>query len=144
MSKILGILFVMGLLTIQLVNGQNIVKESITSDSVLSDTSKVYLAVEQMPEYPGGFVEMMKYISQNLKYPAIDIEDGIESHFIVNFVVNEDGTISDIDVTKPINRKLKENCTELIKAMPKWTQGKQNGQKVKVRYTLPINIHLKK
>ncbi|MDR2010422.1 MAG: TonB family protein [Bacteroidales bacterium] len=104
--------------------------------------NQIYEKVDIMPQFSGGEKEMMKFIAQNLKYPAIAIENGIQGTVKVRFIVNRDGTISDITITKSLDSYLDREAIRVIKSMPKWIAGKQNGQNVAVYYTLPINFRL--
>lgn len=99
-----------------------------------------YTTVEQMPQYPGGEAEMMKYISKNLKYPILDKEEAIQSRVTVRFIVEKDGTLSNFEVLRGIVPEYDEATVEMIKQMPTWIPGKQNGKAVRVYYTLPIMI----
>jgi protein TonB len=99
-------------------------------------------AVEQQPEFPDGTAALYKWLGQNIKYPAIARENGIEGQVVLSFVVEKDGSITDI---KPL-RELGGGCTDeairVVKMMPKWRPGKQNGRAVKVKYTLPVKFKL--
>jgi len=107
-----------------------------------TDTNKVYIVVEQMPVYPGGEVEMNKFISSNLIVPAVYEEMGVQGRLSVRFIVSKTGEVKDI---RPINdNPLNKYLIEVIEQMPRWTPGKQNGEPVDVYYTIPMNINLKK
>lgn len=102
-------------------------------------SNTVYDAVEQMPAFPGN---LNGFISSNLKYPAIAEENGVQGRVIVQFVVDRDGSISDIKVVRSVDASLDREAVRLVRSMPRWTPGKQNGKAVRVRYTLPINFRL--
>jgi periplasmic protein TonB len=108
-----------------------------------TDTT-VYTIVEQMPEYPDGLSALFKYLGQNIKYPAISKENGIYPSTIhISFIVEKDGTLSDIKCKRGCEQYKeadKNDFIEMIRKMPTWKPGKQNGQYVRVAYTIPIKI----
>jgi periplasmic protein TonB len=115
-----------------------------TSD-VISDVveDKPYNYVEQMPEFPGGDGEMMKYLSKNIRYPAAAQRAGVEGLVVLSFVVSRTGEISEIEVVKSLGSGTDEEAVRVVKTMPKWSPGKQNGRSVPVRYTLPVRFAIK-
>lgn len=103
----------------------------------------VFVVVESMPEFPGGQQQLYKYINENIKYPVIAQENGIQGRVICQFVVNRDGSLVDIDVVRSSGEpSLDKEAVRVIKSMPKWKPGKQRGKPVRVKYTLPINFRL--
>jgi TonB family protein len=102
----------------------------------------VFDVVEQMPEFPGGAVEMMKFLSMNVKYPAEASSKGIEGRVLVKFVVEKDGSITEARVTKSVNELLDAEALRVINLMPKWKPGMQNGKPVRVFFTLPVTFRL--
>ena len=106
------------------------------------EENKVFDFVEQMPSFPDGNAALMNYLSQNIKYPVIAEENGIQGRVIVQFVVGKDGHISDVRVAKSVDPSLDKEAVRVVKGMPKWIPGKQNGQTVTVRYTLPVTFRL--
>lgn len=119
-------------------------KEVIATEPVKpkEEENKVFDVVEQMPSFPGGNAAMMNYLSQNIKYPVIAEENGIQGRVIVQFVVGKDGHISDVRVAKSVDPSLDKEAVRVVKGMPRWIPGKQNGQAVTVRYTLPVTFRL--
>lgn len=105
-------------------------------------TDKVFDKVEQMPSFPGGNAALMNYLSQNIKYPVIAEENGIQGRVIAQFVVGKDGHISDVRVAKSVDPSLDKEAVRVVKNMPKWIPGKDKGQSVNVRYTLPVTFRL--
>ena len=103
---------------------------------------EIFEFVEQMPEYPGGEDLLEKYFKENLNYPAKEKEMGVEGRVICRFIVNEDGSLSDIKIVRSISEGCDEEAIRLIKYMPYWKPGKQNGKAVKVSYNLPIIFNL--
>ena len=95
-----------------------------------------------MPSFPNGDNELMKWIGDNMKYPIIAAENGIQGRVVTTFVVERDGSIADVKVTKSVDPSLDKEAVRLIKSMPKWNPGKQNGQNVSVKFTLPVTFKL--
>ena len=103
----------------------------------------VFKVVETMPSFPGGDAALMKYISDNVRYPAIAQENGIQGRAICQFTVEKDGSISDIQILRSAgDETLDKEAKRVIKSMPKWSPGKQRGKAVRVSYTIPINFRL--
>lgn len=104
---------------------------------------KIFQFVEQMPEFPGGEKELMKYLSKHINYPSIARENDIQGTVVVQFVVNTDGSIVDV---KTVGQKkgggLEDEAVRVVNGMPKWTAGKQNGSPVRVQFSLPIRFTL--
>ena len=109
-----------------------------------SGNNGIFQVVELLPEFPGGMAELMKYLQKNLRYPQICKEQGVQGRVIVQFVVNTDSTITDVNVIKSVNPHLDEEAVRVVKAMPKWNPGKQRGEPVRVRFTLPVTFRLPK
>lgn len=102
----------------------------------------VFQVVETMPSFPGGDMAMMKFMSENIKYPVIAQENGIQGRVICQFVVNKDGSIVDVEVVRSVDPSLDKEAMRMIKSMPNWSPGKQRGKSVRVKYTLPVNFRL--
>jgi protein TonB len=103
----------------------------------------VFVVVESMPEFPGGQQALFKYLAENVKYPVIAQENGIQGRVICQFVVNKDGAIVDVEVVRSGgDPSLDKEAVRVIKSMPKWKAGKQRGKAVRVKYTLPVNFKL--
>ncbi|MBQ2182661.1 MAG: energy transducer TonB, partial [Bacteroidaceae bacterium] len=100
----------------------------------------VFDVVEHMPEFPGGMEEMMKYLSMNIRYPEAARKAGTQGRVPVNFVVEADGTISNANVLRSVSEELDAEAIRVIQNMPKWKPGMQNGQAVRVKYTIPISF----
>ena len=106
------------------------------------EENKVFDVVEQMPSFPGGMPALMQWLSQNIKYPVIAAENGVQGRVIVQFVVEKDGSVTDVHVAKSVDPSLDKEATRVVKAMPKWNPGKQNGSAVRVKYTVPVMFKL--
>ena len=103
----------------------------------------VFVVVESMPEFPGGTQALFKYLSENVKYPVIAQENGIQGRVICQFVVNRDGSIVDVEVVRSGgDPSLDKEAIRVIKSMPKWKPGQQRGKPVRVKYTVPVNFKL--
>ncbi|MGR3812273.1 energy transducer TonB [Jiulongibacter sp. NS-SX5] len=103
---------------------------------------QIFTAVEQQPEFPGGTAEMYKFIGNNIKYPAAAQRANVSGRVFVKFVVEKDGSIGKIDVLKGIGFGCDEEAIRVIKAMPKWNPGRQNGKNVRVWFTMPVFYQL--
>ena len=102
----------------------------------------IFQVVEVMPEFPGGMAACLKYLSQNIKYPVMAQENGIQGRVIVQFVVNSDGSIVDPVVVRSVDPSLDREALRVIQSMPKWKPGQQRGKAVRVRYTVPVTFKL--
>ena len=103
----------------------------------------VFVVVEKMPEFPGGQQALFKYLSENVKYPVIAQENGIQGRVICQFVVNKDGAIVDVEVVRSGgDPSLDKEAIRVIKSMPKWKPGQQRGKPVRVKYTVPVSFKL--
>ncbi len=103
----------------------------------------VFVVVEQMPEFPGGQQAMLAFLSENVKYPVIARENGIQGTCIVQFVVNKDGSIVDVEIVRSGgDPSLDKEALRVIKSMPKWRPGMLKGKPVRVKYTIPVNFKL--
>ena len=103
----------------------------------------IFVVVESMPEFPGGQQAMMRYIGENIKYPVIAQENGIQGRVICQFVIEKDGKVTDIQVVRSSGEpSLDKEAVRVINSMPKWKPGKQRGKPVRVKYTLPVNFRL--
>ena len=108
----------------------------------VKEPEKVFTAVEQMPQFPGGEAELMKYLSKNIKYPTMAMENNIQGRVVVQFVVTKTGSIGEVKVVRSVDRDLDREAIRVCKSLPKFTPGKMNGQAVNVWYTLPVNFKL--
>ena len=102
----------------------------------------VFQVVEKMPEFPGGMAACLKFLSNNIKYPTISQENGVQGKVIVQFVVNKDGSIVDPVVVRSVDPYLDKEALRVISMMPKWSPGMQRGKPVRVKYTVPVTFRL--
>lgn len=103
------------------------------------DSSKIFGAAEEMPSFPGGEKALMQYIKDNTYYPEEMCEGAAQGRVMVGFVINEDGSISDVKVLRSLTPECDEVAVKIVKGMPKWNPGKQNGKAVKTKYTVPVS-----
>ena len=104
--------------------------------------NKVFDVVEQMPSFPGGPSALMKYLSENVKYPVVAQENGVQRRVVVSFVVEKDGHITDVKVVRSVDPSLDKEAARVVKSMPSWIPGKQNGSAVRVKYNVPVSFKL--
>ena len=106
------------------------------------EETKVFDVVEQMPSFPGGPSALMQFLSSNIKYPVVAEENGVQGRVVCTFVVEKDGSITDVRVIKSVDPSLDKEAMRVVKSMPKWIPGKQNGSAVRVKYTVPVTFRL--
>jgi len=104
--------------------------------------NKVFDVVEQMPSYPGGQGALMQFLQSNIKYPVVAQENGVQGRVTISFVVERDGSITDVAVARSVDPSLDREAMRVVKSMPKWIPGKQNGQAVRVKYNVPVSFRL--
>ncbi|MEZ3590076.1 MAG: energy transducer TonB [Muribaculaceae bacterium] len=117
-------------------------KDEIVVEEKKPEPEKVFTAVEQMPQFPGGEGELMKYISSHIKYPPMAMENGVQGRVVVQFVVTKDGSVGQVKVMRGRDPDLDKEAVRVVKSLPKFIPGKMNGQAVNVWYTLPISFKL--
>ena len=115
------------------------------SDNNRKDTSmdnKVFDVVEVMPCFPGGDVALMKFLAENIKYPVVAEDNGIQGRVICTFTVERDGSITDVKIIKSIDPSLDKEAVRVLRTMPRWKPGIQKGAPVRVKYTVPVTFRL--
>ena len=103
---------------------------------------EIFVAVQQMPEFPGGQAALMKWLSNNIRYPQIALDNGISGRVVVKFVVEKDGSVGNVQVVKGVDKDLDKEAMRVVRAMPKWQPGKNNGQAVRCYYNLPVTFRI--
>ena len=103
---------------------------------------KVYEVCEQMPIFEGGDAALMKYLTDSVKYPEMAKKHGVQGRVVIGFIVEKDGSLTDVKVLRHVDIALDAEALRVVKGMPKWIPGRQNGKRVRVRYLLPIHICL--
>ena len=111
---------------------------------VSQSNQNVYDQPEQMPEYPGGMPAMIDFLQTNLQYPQDAIKQKVEGRVMVMFVVETDGSLSNVRVARKVFPSLDAEALRVVKTMPKWKPGKEKGKAVRVNYTLPVVFSIKK
>ncbi len=119
--------------------------EVLTAKEVIAEEhleEGVFDVVEDMPQFPGGDAAMFTYLNTNIKYPKVAEENGVQGRVICKFVVDEDGSIKNVKVVRSVDPSLDKEAVRVIKSMPKWKPGKQNGKAVRVSFTTPVTFRL--
>ena len=106
------------------------------------EEQQIFQIVEEMPEFPGGMGECLKFLMKNAKYPTISQENGVQGKVSVKFVIEKDGSIADPVVVRGVDPYLDKEALRVVKSMPKWKPGKQRGKPVRVSYTVPVIFKL--
>jgi protein TonB len=106
------------------------------------EENKVFDIVEEMPSFPGGMAALNKYLHDNVHYPVVAQENGVQGRVTISFVVEKDGSVTDVKVAKSVDPSLDKEALRVVKSMPRWTPGKQNGATVRVKYNVPVNFRL--
>ncbi|MCL2596553.1 MAG: energy transducer TonB [Paludibacter sp.] len=122
-----------------------ITKEELDAQQVIVEPPKkeeVFYAVEQMPEFPGGISELYKWVNDHIRYPTIAQENGVQEKISVRFVVEKDGSVSDVQALRGVDESLKNEAVRVVQSLPKFQPGRQNGRAVRVYYSIPINFKL--
>lgn len=114
----------------------------MTSTAQTKKNDMVFDVVEVMPQYPGGPIAMLKYIMENIKYPEQAMKEGIQGRVTVRFIVEKDGSISDVRPVLSVHPLLNKEAVRVVESMPKWSPGKQNGKPVRVRFNVPVMFKL--
>jgi protein TonB len=108
------------------------------------DEPSFFIAPEQMPEFPGGNPALLSFLSKSINYPAIASENDISGKVTVNFIVNKDGSVSDVRIIRGVDPALDQEAIRVVYCMPRWNPGKQGGKPVRVSFSVPINFVLGK
>ena len=103
---------------------------------------KVFEVVEQMPSFPGGDAALMEWLGKHINYPVVAQENGVQGRVVISFVVEKDGSITDVKVARSVDPSLDKEAVRVVKSMPKWIPGKQNGSSVRVKYNVPVKFTL--
>ena len=106
------------------------------------EEEKVFDVVEQMPSFPGGNTALMKFLNEKIHYPVVAQENGVQGRVVVSFVVERDGHITDVQIARSVDPSLDKEAQRVVKSMPKWIPGKQNGSAVRVKFNVPVSFRL--
>jgi protein TonB len=124
---------------------QNEVIEEYVAPEVVEEEvveQEIFQIVEEMPAFPGGEGKLMEYVAKNIKYPQIARETGIQGRVFIGFVVEPDGSVSNVKLLRGIGGGCDEEAMRVVKSMPKWKPGKQRGKAVRVSYQIPVFFKL--
>lgn len=126
---------------------QDAKEETVAPDSVAAPTDgvakeEVFMVAEQMPEFPGGMKELLKFLQDNLKYPENAMKNNVQGRVIVQFVVEKDGTLTEFKVARSVDPDLDAEALRVLQTMPKWKPGMQRGKIVRVKFTVPVSFKL--
>jgi len=108
----------------------------------IEEIDEIFIRVEEPPSFPGGEKALMEFLSKNVKYPVVAMENGIQGVVFVRFVVNRDGQIVDVEVLRSVHDSLDREALRVVRLMPSWAPGRQGGKPVRTRYNLPIRFSL--
>jgi protein TonB len=114
----------------------------VAAEEESAEEAQIFMVVESMPVYPGGESALYTYLAENIKYPQMAKESGIQGRVFVTFVVERDGSVTDVRVLRGIGGGCDEEAVRVVKGMPRWTPGKQRGKSVRVQYNLPVKFTL--
>lgn len=120
-----------------IVDFSNLVFEEETREE-----GEIFMIVEEMPEFPGGTEALQKYLAQSVRYPVIAQENGIQGRVYIQFVINQNGEVTNATILRGVDPSLDREALRVVEAMPKWKPGKQRNRPVRVSYTVPINFVL--
>ncbi|HOH74309.1 MAG TPA: energy transducer TonB [Paludibacteraceae bacterium] len=123
-------------------NKKVVIQAPIAAPVEEPEENRIHVVVERMPEFPGGEAAMNQFINRTIRYPVIAQENGIQGRVVVQFVVNTDGKIVDVEVVRGVEESLDKEAIRVVKAMPPWNPGRQGGKNVRVKYTLPIRFRI--
>ena len=127
----------------RIIKSETVYENPRVSNGTNGDDETVYRSVEQMPQFPGGEAALMKYIDSQINYPPEAAKNNIEGRVVVQFVVKKDGSIGEVKVVRSVEKDLDKEAIRVIKALPEFTPGRQDGKAVSVWYTLPVSFKLK-
>jgi protein TonB len=114
---------------------------ALNEESSYSDGNSINDREEVMPEFPGGPQALMDYLKANVIFPKVAEDDGIQGRVVVSYVIDIDGSITDVQVVQSVHPALDKEAMRVVRNMPKWIPGKHNGKAVQVKYSLPINFY---
>ncbi|MCQ2326506.1 MAG: energy transducer TonB [Bacteroidales bacterium] len=117
-------------------------QDSVVINNDTTDDDVTFVVLEEYPEFPGGMEALMDFLSKNIKYPEAAKEQGIEGRVFVTFVVEKNGSVNNVKVVRDIGGGCGEEAARVVKMMPKWKPGKQNGKVVRTQFNLPIKFSL--
>jgi TonB family protein len=139
---LIGMLLAICLFVVVSCDQKRLAKSETSHKYQMIDNEKVYEEVDQMPKYPGGMVEMQKFLASSVKYPIDAMNRNIQGKVFVSFVVGKDGVVKKLTIARAADPLLDAEALRVVKSFPKWSPGMEKGKKVAVHYTVPINFVL--
>lgn len=119
-----------------------IVEEPVVAEAPVVEEPKVFTFVEQNPEFPGGDGELIKFLQKNISYPQMERDNDIQGKVLLRFVVMEDGSVADVNVMRGVSPGLDKEAVRVVKMLPKFKPGRQQGKPVRVYFNLPVVFKL--
>ncbi len=116
--------------------------EPVVTEPEVIDEDIIHVRAEVQPSFPGGPAAMMKFLKDNIKYPSVCAETGIQGRVIVSFVVNKDGSIEQVEVLSGVHERLDAEAVRVVKLMPTWTPGQMQGHAVRTKFNLPVTFRM--
>jgi tonB family C-terminal domain len=127
-------------------NGEGITRQADVTEALpqvpITKDSVVLKTVEQLPEFPGGIVQFMKWLTRNLRYPPIAQSQRMQGKVVVSFIINKDGSIASPTIVQSVDPVLDREALRVVKMMPRWKPGLQNGKPCRTMFAIPVNFQL--
>ena len=123
-------------------NAQDKKEKTTQTHKDTTTDDKVYEVCEQMPIFEGGDAALMKYLTDSVKYPELAKKHGVQGRVVIGFIVEKDGSLTNVKVLRAVDRALDAEALRVVKGMPKWIPGRQNEQRVRVKYNVPVSFRL--
>ena len=127
-------------------NGEGVTRQADVTEALpqvpITKDSVVLKTVEQLPEFPGGIVQFMKWLTRNLRYPPIAQSQRIQGKVVVSFIINKDGSIASPTIVQSVDPVLDREALRVVKMMPRWKPGLQNGKPCRTMFAIPVNFQL--
>jgi protein TonB len=142
LKTLFGVLLAVCLITVSSCSQKKLAKSQSSQANSEQTDEEVYQKVEQLPEFPGGNLELQKFLAQNVKYPVDAAKNKIQGRVFVTFVIGKDGSVKDARIVRGADPLLDAEALRVVKSSPKWHPGKEKGKVVAVQYTVPINFVL--
>lgn len=120
----------------------NVTYEPVVTEPEVVDEDIIHVRAEVQPAFPGGQAAMMKFLKENLKFPSICAENGIQGRVVVSFVVNKNGSIEQVEVLSGVHERLDAEAVRVVKLMPTWTPGQMQGHAVRTKFILPVTFRM--
>ena len=123
-------------------NAQDKTEKTTQTRKDTTTDDKIYEVCEQMPIFEGGDAALMKYLTDSVKYPELAKKHGVQGRVVIGFIVEKDGSLTNVKVLRAVDRALDAEALRVVMGMPKWIPGRQNEQRVRVKYNVPVSFRL--